>query len=294
VDAEQPEPEPEEEPAAEEGQLALFASPDDVAVATPLPTLPALATVPTPPVHDPRRLSYTALSTFSQCSYKYYARYVVGMRERAAEPTDGLGATGVGSAVHAALEGLDLAHPEAGDVVLPEDVTDADADRICGFVDAYRTSELARRIAGLDGARAERPFAFEHGGVILHGFMDVLHLGERALVVDFKTNALDGASPQEVADADYRLQRLVYALACFRAGAAEVEVVYQFLERPDDLVVSAFSQSDVAALEEELSGEITRIRAGVFVPTPSEWACGDCPALDVVCAGPRLRRAVGA
>ena len=40
------------------------------------------------------------------------------------------------------------------------------------------------------------------------------------------------ATPAEIVEADYRLQRLVYALACFRAGADEVEVVYQFLERP--------------------------------------------------------------
>jgi ATP-dependent exoDNAse (exonuclease V) beta subunit len=284
-----------DEPAEPElGQLALFVSAEEVALAAAAPALPRLDAVPAPPVHDPRRLSYTALSTFSQCSYKYYARYVVGMRERTHEPAEGLGATGVGSAVHAALEALDFTRPGEGEVVLADDVVAADAERIHGFVDAYRTSGLARRIGELDGARAERPFAFEHDGVILHGFMDVLHLGERALVVDFKTNALEGASPQDVADADYRLQRLVYALACFRAGAEEVEVIYQFLERPDDLVVSVFARSDAASLEEELSAEIARIRAGEFVPTPSEWACGDCPALDVVCAGPRLRRAVGA
>src|SRR5207249_1153265 len=80
---------------------------------------------------------------------------------------------------------------------------------------------------------AERPFAFEHDGVLLHGRLDVLHLiGARALVVDFKTNLLDDeTAPAEVVDMEYRLQRLVYALACFRAGADEVEVVYQFLER---------------------------------------------------------------
>jgi hypothetical protein len=54
-----------------------------------------------------------------------------------------------------------------------------------------------------------------------------------------------------------------------------------------------FGVDDVAGLEQELSEAIARIDAGEFVPTPSEFACGDCPALDVVCAGPRLRRAEG-
>ena len=87
---------------------------------------------------------------------------------------------------------------------------------------------------------------------------------------------------------EYRLQRLVYALACFRAGADEVEVVYQFLERPDELVSATFARADEPALAAELSAAIGRIQAGEFVPTPSEFACAGCPALDVVCAGPRL------
>ena len=33
---------------------------------------------------------------------------------------------------------------------------------------------------------------------------------------------------------------------------------------------------------------IARIRGGDFRPTPSAFACADCPALDLVCAGPRL------
>ena len=95
-------------------------------------------------------------------------------------------------------------------------------------------------------------------------------------------------------EADYGLQRLVYALACFRAGAEKVEVVYQFLEQPDEPVVTLFTSEDVPQLEAQLSAAIGRIRAGAFVPTPSERACADCPALDVVCAGTRLRTAVGA
>ena len=50
-----------------------------------------------------------------------------------------------------------------------------------------------------------------------------------------RTRSAEG-TPAEIVEHDYRLQRLVYALACFRAGAEEVEVVYQFLERPDELV----------------------------------------------------------
>src|SRR5581483_4163537 len=131
--------------------------------------------------------------------------------------------------------------------------------------------------------------AFEHDGVLLHGRLDALALaGGRALVLDYKTNLLGERRPQEVVEEEYRLQRLVYALACLRAGVDEVEVVYQFLERPEEPVSAVFRQEQRADLEAELSAAIDRIRAGEFRPAPSELGCADCPALDLLCAGPRL------
>ncbi|MDQ3067539.1 MAG: UvrD-helicase domain-containing protein [Actinomycetota bacterium] len=280
------------------GQLALFAP----GAAPPLPPLaPALAPIhalPEPPLHDVRRLSYSALALFDRCSYRYYAERVAGMRPAKAHGTvagqTGLVATEIGDAVHRLLEVVDLRAPTPPELEqvrawYPE-VTEDELTRIGGFVESYCGSELAERIATLPKARPERPFAFEHDGVLLHGRLDVLHVdGQRALVLDYKTNSLAEGSPDEIVEADYRLQRLVYALACFRAGVEEVEVVYHFLERPDAVVSTSFTRADVPALEEELSDAIGRIRAGVFVPTPSEFICAGCPALDVVCAGPRLR-----
>ena len=125
--------------------------------------------------------------------------------------------------------------------------------------------------------------------MLLHGRLDVLwREGARALVLDYKTNSLEEGTPEEIVEADYRLQRLVYALACFRAGADEVEVVYHFLERPDAVVSSTFERRELPLLESELSAAIERINAGEFVPSPSEFNCSGCPALDLVCAGPRL------
>ena len=168
-------------------------------------------------------------------------------------------------------------------------------DRIRTFVASYCDSALARRVATLRDVQKERHFTFEHDGVLLHGFVDAMHVdGADALVVDYKTNLLGDTSPQEIVDEDYRLQRLVYALACFRAGAARVEVVYHFLERPDAVVPMTFTREQVPALEAELSAGIERIRAGEFRPTPSDFACATCPALDLVCAGPRLRTASSA
>jgi hypothetical protein len=205
-----------------------------------------------------------------------------------------LRATEIGDAAQRLLELVDLAAPALPDVSLVRDwypeVTDEELERIEGFVDAYCTSELATRIAKLAGAVPERPFAFEHDGVLLHGRLDVLwREGVRAMVVDYKTNSLAEGTPEEIVESDYHLQRLVYALACFRAGADEVEVVYHFLERSDAVVATTFDRSELPGLEEELSAAIRRIDAGEFTPSPDEFTCNGCPALDVVCAGPKLR-----
>ena len=282
----------------ETGQLALFAAGEEPKLPPLAPALAPIQALPEPPLHDVRRLSYSALALFERCSYRYYAERVAGMREARAHGTvagqSGLVATEVGDAVHRLLELVDLSAPASPDPAQVQAwypaVTEEELARIAAFVDSYCGSELAERIASLSGARPERPFAFEHDGVLLHGRLDVLHVaGPRALVLDYKTNSLAEGTPEEIVEADYRLQRLVYALACFRAGVDEVEVVYHFLERPDAVVSKTFARADVPELEAELSEAIGRIRAGEFVPTPSEFNCAGCPALDVVCAGPRLR-----
>jgi ATP-dependent helicase/nuclease subunit A len=301
VDRHRPEAEPsatEPEPAAvEEGQLELFAGEELVPLPPPAPRLPELAPVPAPPLHRVRRLSYSALALFDRCSYRYYAERVAGMRAEDAHGTvpgqTGLAATEIGDAVHRLLESVDLAAPATPEVepvrAWYPGATDEELERIRMFVASYCGSELAQRIAGLEGAVPERPFAFEHDGVLLHGRLDVFWQADgRALVLDYKTNSLAEGTPEEIVHADYRLQQLVYALACFRAGADEVEVVYHFLEQPDAVVSMSFARGDVEDLEAELSAAIERIDEGDFRPTPSEFNCAGCPALDRVCAGPRL------
>ena len=281
----------------EAGQLALFAEGLEPVLPPVAPRLPELVPIPVPPLHRVRRLSFTALASFETCSYRYYAERIVGMKALKPVGGDGgLGALNVGDAVHRLLEALDLRNPELADLERVREwyprVSDEELERIAGFVASYCSSPLARRVAELEGAAPEVQFAFEHDGVLIRGFLDVLHRdGKRAFVLDYKTNTLAEASPEEIVEHDYRLQRLVYALACFRTGAEEVEVVYHFLERADAVVSTRFTTADVPELETELSAAIARINAGEFVPTPSEYACAGCPALDLVCAGPRLRSA---
>ena len=306
VDRGQPDPAPPVVPdtvplsIAANGQLALFEGSGE-AIPAPAPRLHELAVVPEPPLHRVARLSYSAISLFERCSYRYYAERIVGMRpapwDRSNGSGSGLGlhATELGDAVHRLLERVDLARP-----AVPADLRDlvpawypaaseSEVRQIERHVCAYCDSTLAARIAGLEGVRVERPFAFEVDDVLLNGRLDVLwRSGPEALVLDYKTNLMDGRAPAAVVEDEYRLQRIVYALACFRAGADDVEVVYQFLESPEEIVSERFSRVDVERLERELGAAIARIREGDFRPTPSAFACAGCPALDRVCAGPGL------
>jgi CRISPR/Cas system-associated exonuclease Cas4 (RecB family) len=167
--------------------------------------------------------------------------------------------------------------------------TGEDLERIESLVAAWHASPLAQELAASEGSRPELGFSFAHDGVLVHGRFDLMRLAAgRALVVDYKTNRLEETTPEESVEQEYRLQRLVYALAAFRAGADEVEVAYVYLERPDEPVRAVFTQAEVPELEAELSEAIRAIRENDFRPTPSEFACAGCPALDVVCAGPRL------
>ncbi|MGH3053108.1 MAG: PD-(D/E)XK nuclease family protein, partial [Gaiellaceae bacterium] len=276
------------------GQLELFAGQDFPALLPPAPALPPLAEIPAPPLHRVRRLSYSALALFERCSYRYYAERVVGMRPAEAAGSvpgqSGLAATEIGDAVHVLLE-LETPQEDLRELALARypGAGEEDLARIEALVQSWRESALARRLADLPGVRPELGFAFEHDGVLLHGRFDLFQLeGERALVVDYKTNLLEELSPAEVVEAEYGLQRLVYALAAFRAGAEEVEVAYVFLEQPEEVVTTTFVRAQTSELETQLSEAIRRIGAGDFRPTPSEFACTGCPALDVVCAGPRL------
>jgi ATP-dependent exoDNAse (exonuclease V) beta subunit len=291
------------EPVPGVGQLALFEGSGEQ-LPLPAPRLRALKSIPEPPLHHVSRLSFSAISLFERCSYRYYAERVAGMRptpwgkpERNGEAVGegGLHATEIGDAVHRLLERVDLARPatpaDAAEHVRGwyPSIDDREVERVEALVAAYCDSELARRVAALGNVRVERPFAFLLDGVLLNGRLDVLWRdGGQALVLDYKTNALGGRDPGEIVEQEYGGQRAVYALACLRAGAREVEVVYHFLEAPGEPVSAMFHAADEAVLEEELAAVIARIREGEFRPTPSEFACSGCPALDRVCAGPRL------
>jgi RecB family exonuclease len=240
----------------------------------------------------PRSLSFTALALHERCPYRYLAERELGLApvERAGprdvSPT-GLGALDVGRAVHAVLEGrpdLDL------DVLLGVALSDDDRSRITAFTSAFEESLLAAEVAAAGDALREQPFAFTVDGVVFRGVLDVLvrRPDGSMLVVDYKTTRLGERSPDELVAEEYELQRQAYALALLGAGATSVDVAFAFLERPEMVSRTTYEPDDEPTLRSAVEAAVDRLRHSGFAPRPSPRVCGDCGALDRICAGTRL------
>jgi ATP-dependent helicase/nuclease subunit A len=247
---------------------------------------PALAPIAAAPPVPLRRLSYSALSLYRRCGYRYFAQRVLGLPEPEREQPEGggLDALEMGDAVHLELERADGRWRD-----LYPHASEEDEGRIGSFVEAWSRSPLRGRVAELRDARSEVAFAFEVDGVLLRGRFDVFgRLPDgTAMIVDFKTNRLGERTAEEIMDGAYAEQVGTYALAALRSGAPAAEIAYAFLEDADAVAVRRFSTEDAERLEHDLRDAIEAIRAGRFPARPGPH-CRECPALDLLCAGPGL------
>ena len=279
-------------------------------VPAPPPPPPAL---PAPPV---AALSYTSLAEYKRCGYRFYVERVLrlpaessrgtgdGPLPGAEQPPGALSATERGTLVHALLERLDFRRPAVvtetavaaaaarfGLAVAPGG---ADAAQIIELVDRFAAGELCRRLGRATGVRREERFRFLLGStpseILIGGVFDVIarEPGGRTLIVDYKTDRLDGADPQALADTAYGTQRLVYALAALNAGADSVEVVHTFLELPQRPAVAHFIRDQLPALEASLAALADGVLRREFTVTeaPHRGVCDGCPAEGGLCSWP--------
>jgi ATP-dependent exoDNAse (exonuclease V) beta subunit len=273
-----------------------------------------------PPVVPSRPLSYTAISAYEECPYRFYMERVLGLSgavgnssriaaktaystgDEAAVPSAREERSARGAAVHALLEwsqgndwsepSAELARRHAGAAGLDPEATDVAT--LLAPVREWLGSPLLREEIGRDGAkvRAEVPILLGVGGTVLRGSIDLLveREGPPPLVVDYKTDRLGDDAPANHASR-YETQRSIYALAVAESlGIDEVEVAYVFLERPEEPVVTRLGPEEMAAARMDLETTIARIGRGEFPVAPVEersWSlCRGCPALGRLCSGP--------
>ncbi len=276
---------------------------------------PAAGTVPTPlpqPSGPPvASLSYTALSAYKRCGYRFYVERVLGVpgSERgqpAIERPSGsrsavLAPAERGTVVHALLERLDFRRPVVPSsaaiiAASPRQPSAAELEQITELVQRFAGTELCARLGRATRVRREQRFGFLLDGALITGMLDVIasEAGNETLIVDYKTDRLVDASgqrsdPSTLVARGYSTQQLVYALAALRSGAQAVEVVHVFLEAPEAPVSVSYNVRQVAELELALA-ELTEgvLRRGSFPvsDTPHRELCSGCPAEGGLCSWP--------
>jgi ATP-dependent helicase/nuclease subunit A len=294
--------EPEAPPA---GSAPAPAQPPPVSMPAPAP-----ASTPGSAGSPVGALSYSSLGEYARCGYRFYAQRVLGLPpvaepRGAAEPADGpRSAADRGVLLHALLEGLDFRRPvvpsaavvsaAAAQAGLHPPPGPAEADELAALVRRFADSDLCARLGRAIHTRREERFAFALSADPAHplvvGAIDVLarEPSGRMLVVDYKSDRLDGADPAAIVAREYGTQRLVYALAALHAGAEAVEIAHCFLQRPDEPVSATFERSQLA----ELGARLAMLGQGVLerrfdvTPAPYRGLCAGCPAQGGLCSWP--------
>ena len=265
----------------------------------------AESTAPRPP----STVSYSSLARYAACPYRFHLERGLGLAaveppphlRDAQAPAAGLDPLVRGTLVHELLERLEGTDgPAPGDVRALADAHEAQLDDedvadLLAMVRAFASSALNARLAAAAEVRREHGFAFPLGadGPLVNGILDVLawESDGSALVVDYKSDHVEGADLEAVVDASYDGQRRIYALACLRAGAPAVEVVHVFLERAAEPVVRRYAAADAGALEADLLARAAGLLAGEYpvAVVPHRALCASCPGRAGLCSHPPER-----
>jgi ATP-dependent helicase/nuclease subunit A len=230
------------------------------AVEGPAPLIEALPGAPTP-----RPLSYTAISAHESGELLPVEELDVredrpGPREEAADR---------GAAVHALLEwsqangwrepGEDLVSRNALAAGLDPDRPGL-VEQLLEPIRIWLGSALLRERVRAENVtvRAEVPLLLSLAGTVLRGSIDLLveREGSAPLIIDYKTDRLDGSSPADRASR-YQTQRDIYALAVAESRQIEaIEVAYVFLERPEEPVIELLGPEELDSGRARLSESI--------------------------------------
>jgi ATP-dependent helicase/nuclease subunit A len=305
VRVERPEDVAETEPPASAAPPAVQLPP----AAAPAPAAggPASAAALAPPVAT---LSYSSLGEYARCGYRFYVERVLGLPSGPQGRGAGEAHPGVRSAAdrgvlaHVLLERLDFRRPVAPPATAVVSAAaragmspppgPEECDELIALVRRFAATELCARLGRATEARREERFAFGLTAAPSHplivGALDVVarESGGRTLIVDYKSDRLGAAEPAELVAGAYPTQRLVYALAALRSGAAQVDVAHCFLERPEAPVIVGFSRAQTAELEAQLlslSAGVVQRRFEVTAE-PCRAVCAGCPAEGGLCSWP--------
>ena len=181
--------------------------------------------------------------------------------------------TALGSAVHAALQSIDIADASSHDSRMLRVLAD---DCASDHGVPRQASEVARRVeaalashtvtAAARGRFWQEVFVSAPlpDGLVLEGFIDLLYETPegRLVVVDFKTDAIADSGTVEQKNAHYRLQGATYAWCAQQATGKSVEkIVFLYLSR-EDATEGVIEGADLAEALDEVPLAAQRARGG--------------------------------
>lgn len=249
----------------------------------------------------PPTVSYSELSRYADCGYRWYLEKLVGLPARSEDGwgEDSGGARARGTLAHRLLELFTFEHPEqvpdtsrieavAATVEDAPDGRDALLEQ-AGMLERFASSETWEEISRCASIERESSFAIELVAgdptlPVLTGAIDLIaeRPDGKVLVVDYKTDRLDPEGDDDLSEKveeRYGLQRDAYALVALRRGATEVEVSYCFLERPEEKVSMVFTSADEQQLVDRLTEAARQLTRGDYPVSdrPRAGLCTGCP-----------------
>lgn len=280
-----------------------MSKPSDGKNAEPLDKRPRFLSAGSPCL-VPRSISFSSLATYLRCPRQFYLERVLNLRsdgevDRATVDAADLSYEGsvllddeeisggreVGLVVHGLLEGLTLDDPRpsledlqaranllARVAGLP--LSQAQLERAVRLTQAFWSSPIAG-CHGLGTAMKEAPFFYLRGDTLIRGVIDLVWQDAQTwFIVDYKTNALKGRRPRDVAAA-YELQAALYSLAVLQSDAESVSMDFLFLEMPELPANAKFTRDDVPRLKRLLDQALDTIARGVY-PAARGEVCACC------------------
>jgi DNA helicase II / ATP-dependent DNA helicase PcrA len=237
----------------------------------------------------PAVLSFTHLSTYQTCPYRFYLQYLLHLPGRPAHTAD------AGVRIHAAIERLAEAAKQNAPVTYgdfaawaaapppppadedpvdpapdPDQTGPAGAEAEAEALQHFWDSEYGRT----PPVAAEQEFYLPLGGAVVRGFIDRIHRRPDGSleVVDFKTynHTLNESQVRQ------SLQLPLYIKACREALGLPVSTGALYFLKQNETVRVTYTEEELAARLHEAEALVKAIRHNEWGPTPG-GACGYCP-----------------
>ncbi len=237
-----------------------------------------------------QQFSVTQLMHYQECPYRYYLLYELGWvsqgveieKEEAGEELR-LSAQDLGTLVHRALEVIPYASlktdlKESVEKLFPK-LASKQRQEIVNLITPFLGMPLFSEIEQAKTVFKEWPFLISVGAPILEGTIDLLFMNSQneLIVVDYKTNKIDSASPhQKIERYRFQLELYQWAVSHFFKTASAIRGGLLFLRR--GVWVEIPPALNPKAKVETLLQSIQRRD---FTPKPSPLICRDCSAKEV-------------